>query len=167
MRRGLGGFGRFDTLTTRRTGGRVDDSLPGAQTSQDSSAESHAHQSNKVCELFETVSLILTGRSVHVHISASLWEKCQCKGNCVTALALEYLVILVFCKLVHQHNSASSMTAGSYFSLTWVFEDIVVRVLLLKAVRVGFSLSYKYAITCGAVWILKGTTGIIMNFYSV
>lgn len=41
--------------------GRVDDSLPGAQTSQDSSAESHKYQSNKVCE-----QLLLTGKDVHV-----------------------------------------------------------------------------------------------------
>lgn len=34
---GLGSFGHMDTQTTWRTDGRVGDSLPGAQTSQDSS----------------------------------------------------------------------------------------------------------------------------------
>lgn len=94
-----------------------------ARTAARGSAESHTYMSSKVCEEFKMVWLIFWQGGVcecvlvcQCCLRGSKSEKCQCKENCETALAFEYLVTLVFCKLVHQRSSASSMAVGAYFS---------------------------------------------------
>lgn len=141
-----------DRQTTWRTDGRVDDSLPGAQTSQGSSAESHTYQSDKVCELPEIMSLNVTGRSVFVRVGVELLLKTKpvqqsLSENCVAAF--ENLVML-FRKHVHQHEGAESKTAGSYRSKSqriWRYSCQCVSAAS-KAVHAGFSLSYKFEVIC-------------------